>query len=123
MTENKTMQFVEWGGTDIDAVPRPMVAAGLNVNSSGWELPQHSHRKSELIYTIKGILTCEADGNLWTVPPQSAIWLPGSIPHKSQAFGELEFNVLLIEPDACSDLPKRCCMITVAPLLLNCSSA
>lgn len=111
------MLYVEWGDANVDDIPRPIVAAGLNRGTSSWELPEHQHRKCELIYTVRGILTCEAGGSLWTVPPQCALWIPANTPHKARSFGEVEFHVLLVDPNAGINLPRDCCTVSVSPLL------
>ncbi len=111
------LQYVQWGNADIDGIPRPIVAVGLNDVTSRLELPEHRHRKCELIYTVKGILTCEIDGNLWTVAPQSAVWIPSGTPHKCQAFGKTEYYVLFIDPDVSRNLSQSCCTMSVSPLL------
>jgi AraC-like DNA-binding protein/mannose-6-phosphate isomerase-like protein (cupin superfamily) len=111
------LQYVQWGGSDIDDIPRPIVAAGLNQVMSRLELPEHRHRKSELIYTVKGVLTCEIDGSLWTVPPQCAVWIPSGTPHRCQAFGKTEYYGLFIDPDVSRKLPQSCCTMSVSPLL------
>jgi AraC-like DNA-binding protein len=111
------LQYVEWGGADIDEIPRPIVAAGPNQVSSRLELPEHQHRKCELIYTVKGVLTCEIDGGLWTVSPQSAVWIPSDTSHKCQAFGKTEYYVIFIDPDVSRNLPRICCTMSVSPLL------
>ena len=66
------MRSVEIRGTNIDEIPRPLVAVGLDEVTYRYELPEHHHRKCELIYTVRGVLTCEADGHLWIIPPQCA---------------------------------------------------
>ena len=111
------MQSVELLDNDIDAIPRPMVMEGLDRTSSGWKLRQHRHRKCELIYTMRGTLACEVEGDLWSVPPQCAIWIPGGASHESWASGDIEFAVLFVDPDEAPYLPKTCCVMSVSPLL------
>ena len=111
------LQYVERGNSGIDEIPRPVVVAGPNRVASRLERAEHRHRKCELIYTLKGVLTCEIDGNLWTVPPQCAVWIPSGTPHKCQAFGKTEYYVLFFEPDVGSNLSRTCCTMFVSPLL------
>jgi len=111
------LQYVQCGNADIDAIPRPIVVVGLNQVTSRLERPEHQHRKSELIYTVRGVLTCEIEGSLWTVPPQSAVWIPFGTPHKCQAFGKTEYYVLFFDPDVSSSLPQTSCTMSVSSLL------
>jgi AraC-like DNA-binding protein/quercetin dioxygenase-like cupin family protein len=118
MSHSRTvLQYVEWGNSDIDEIPRPIVAAGLNQVTSGLELPEHQHRKCELIYTVKGVLTCEIGGSLWTVSPQCALWIPSGTPHKCQAFGKTDYYVLFIDPEVSRNLPRTCTTMSVSALL------
>ena len=111
------LQYVQCGNTDIDAIPRPIVVVGLNKVTNRLERQEHRHCKSELIYTVRGVLTCEIEGSLWTVPPQSAVWIPFGTPHKCQAFGKTEYYVLFFDPDVSSSLPQTSCTMSVSSLL------
>ena len=47
-----------------DWVPRRVVAAGGNIFGDGLEVTAHQHRKAQLIYMARGVLTCEASQGL-----------------------------------------------------------
>lgn len=111
------MQLIDIQGTNVDAIPCPLVAVGLDAVSGGYELPEHHHEKCELIYTVKGLLTCEADGHIWTIPPQCALWIPSGVLHRSWAFGRIESYALFIDQNLDVRLGGRCSAITVSPLL------
>ncbi|WP_372387241.1 helix-turn-helix domain-containing protein [Xanthomonas axonopodis] len=111
------MQLIDIQGTNVDGIPRPLVAVGLDAVSCKYELHEHHHEKCELIYTVKGLLSCEADGHIWTIPPQCALWIPSRIPHRSWAFGRIESYALFIAPDLDTGLGNRCCAVTVSTLL------
>ncbi len=123
-----TSDLAEW--LDPDEVPRPVVTVGTlgfdmqaldkkaaAVLRERKEMGFHQHRKAELMLAIRGVLTCEVDGGLWIVPPQSAIWVPGGVVHKFMASGPLECYVTFIEPDVASALPATCCALAATPLL------
>ena len=111
----------EW--TDPDLVPRPVVtmgAAGITTASLSpqeTETDFHRHRKGELILALRGVLTCEVEGSLWLVPPQSAIWVPGGVLHKVKAAGTVECYLVFIDPSVASSLPSNCCALSTTPLL------
>lgn len=117
------------GWTDPDLVPRPVVcvaAAGIDMRDferhepllrHRKEMGFHSHRKGELLLALRGLLTCEVEGGLWIVPPQSALWLPGGVSHKFTAADILECYVVFIDPLTASDLPAACCALSTTPLL------
>lgn len=118
----------EW--LDPDDVPRPVVtvgATGIDMKTldekaaalyrERKEMGAHRHRKGELLLAMHGVLTCEVEGSLWIVPPQSAIWVPGGVVHKFAAAGRLECYVAFIDPSVASNLPSTCCALSATPLL------
>jgi len=87
------------------------------VVTKGLELAMHTHRKAELILTLRGVVRCEADQGVWIVPPRCAVWIPDHVPHSVSAAGHVEVYVLFVEPDAARALPGQCCTLSISPLL------
>lgn len=83
----------------------------------GIELDAHHHRKAQLIYMVRGVLTCEVSQGLWIVPPQCAVWIPGGTRHSVKGVGDIEVYCLFLEPDSAPTLPDACCTVSVSPLL------
>jgi AraC-like DNA-binding protein len=102
---------------DIDNVPRPVFAIRATAACRDFETAGHQHRKAQLLYSVRGTLICEIEDGIWIVPPQCAVWIPGSLLHSARASGETECYCLFVEPDAMPDLPKTCCTISVSSLL------
>jgi AraC-like DNA-binding protein len=102
---------------DPDEVARPVLAVGLELVTGGLELDVHTHRKAQLFYMRRGEMTCEASNALWLVPPQSALWIPGGMPHRLKGRAPLEGLSLFVEPEAIATLPRECCAVSVSPLL------
>ena len=102
---------------DADLVPRAVVAVGATSASERWEHVQHTHRKGQLMYTLRGVIHCEIEAGIWIVPRQCALWIPGGMPHAARGSGEAEVYCLLIDPDAASALPSQCCTLAVSGLL------
>jgi hypothetical protein len=59
------------------ALRRKVITVGGEMNTAGWELDFHSHEKAQLLLSLSGVVTCEVEGGIWIVPPQSAIFVPG----------------------------------------------
>jgi AraC-like DNA-binding protein len=97
-------------------VARPANAIGLSMESGGLESEFHAHRESQLLYLVRGEGMCEASNALWIVPPQSALWIPGSVTHRIRARAPLEGYAVFVEPDAAPNLPTECCAVSVTPL-------
>ena len=85
--------------------------------TKGMELAMHEHRKAELILTLRGVVTCEADQGVWIVPPRCALWIPNNLPHSVTMAGNVEVYCLFVEPDAAPTLPRQCSTLSVSPLL------
>lgn len=103
---------------DPDTLPRPIVTVGVVLaDLGGIELDTHAHRKGQLMFVQRGALSCEVEGQLWIVPPGSAMWIPGGIRHSVKAADGLEGYNAFVDPDVAADLPADCRAIFVAPLL------
>ncbi|ABD87754.1 AraC family transcriptional regulator [Rhodopseudomonas palustris] len=105
----------EW--SDPDDIPRPVVAFGVTLAGPGLELAPHRHRKAQLLLSLRGVLTCEAQSGLWLVPPQHAIWIPGGALHAIRATGTIEGYDIFVEPALTLGMPASCCTMSVTPLL------
>ena len=100
-----------------DHVPRAVVVFGADLVTKAMELPVHQHRKAQLLLTLRGIVTCEADQSVWIVPPNCAVWIPGGLPHSMTISGNVELYCLFVEPDATPTLPRHCTTLSISPLL------
>lgn len=102
----------------VDEVPRDLVAVnGVGSLESMERSKRHRHEKAQLLYSARGVINCEVDDGVWIVPPQCAIWIPGSLPHAAFGSGEVECICLFVAPDAAANLPVKCCTIAVSGLL------
>ncbi len=99
------------------AARRKVVTVGGEANTAGWKLDFHSHKKAQLLLCLSGFVTCEVEGGIWLVPPQSAIFIPGGMVHRLVIAGEVRTYVALISVKSSLALPSRCSTITVTPLL------
>lgn len=101
---------------DPDATPRPAVARHLDFADYAAEVPVHTHRKGQLILALFGAVVCRAENDIWIVPPDCAVWIPGGIPHSATATWNAHLNYLFIEPGAAA-LPEKCCTLAISPLI------
>jgi AraC-like DNA-binding protein/quercetin dioxygenase-like cupin family protein len=104
---------------DPDLVPRPVMAVGASIvtGPGGMEAEAHHHRKAQLMYMARGVLTCEVSHGLWIVPPQCAVWIPGGTQHSVKGVGAIEVYCLFVEPASAPTLPDACCTVSVSPLM------
>jgi AraC-like DNA-binding protein len=101
----------------LEEVPRIVTAVGVDMVTDGVEMGTHSHRKGQLVLTLRGVVRCEADKGVWIVPPRCAVWIPSDHPHSVSVAGDVEVYCLFVDPDAAPSLPGQCCALSVSPLL------
>ncbi|SEJ88355.1 AraC-type DNA-binding protein [Achromobacter sp. NFACC18-2] len=98
-----------------DGLARPVVAIG-NDYPRGELLPDHAHRRAQLLYGATGVMhVATRDGN-WVVPPQRAVWIPAGVTHRVRMLG-VSTRSAYIEPGAARAGSKSCEVIEVSPLL------
>lgn len=98
------------------AVARPANAIGISMEAGGLESEFHTHVESQLLFQVRGELTCEASNALWIVPPQSALWVPGGVSHRIRGRAPLEGYSVFVERRAGANLPQECCAVSVSAL-------
>lgn len=102
---------------DPDTLRRSLVTLGMIAIIDGWRKERHSHRRGALIFNVKGLVTCEAEGGLWMVPPHCALWIPGGVVHAPHLAGNLECYTVFIEPERVPSMMQSCATIHVTPLM------
>lgn len=104
------------GADSIDDIPHP-VFSFITEMDSVTEMRPHSHNKAQLMYVISGVLTMEAAGGIWTVPPHCALWIPTGISHSGRASGPIRIGNLYIDSALSTGLDQTCGILFVQPLL------
>jgi len=105
-----------WSNLDVDDLSAPVIAVRVDVVGTKGEVPDHRHRKGQLVFALGGGVTCRVPNGLWMVPPHCAVWIPGGMQHSNLATANARLFFLYIEPDIV-DLPDRCCTLSISPLL------
>jgi len=101
---------------DPDLTPLPAVAHQLDFADHQAEVPLHVHRKGQLILALHGAVTCTTGNEIWIVPPNCGVWIPGGVPHSAHATVNARLNYLFVEPGAAS-LPEYSCTLSVSPMI------
>lgn len=101
---------------DPDSTSSPVVARHIDFVDYAAEVPVHTHRKGQLIIALYGAVICRAENDIWIVPPDCAVWIPGGVPHSAKATWNAHLNYLFIEPGAAA-LPEKCCTLAISPLV------
>lgn len=105
--------------SDPDDIPRAVTVGGIDTGdaSTELELDFHSHRKAQLFFIARGLVTCESRHGMWTVPPQSALWIPAGAEHRLQVSGQLEAYAAFLDPALVPTMPAVCRTVEMSPLL------
>ena len=77
----------------------------------------HEHRKAQLVYSPDGVLRVVTGAGTFVVPPEWAVWVPSWVHHDVQASTLLTLRSVYVEPESAINLPDRCCVVSVPPLL------
>jgi AraC-like DNA-binding protein len=77
----------------------------------------HEHRKAQLVYSPDGVLRVVTGAGTFVVPPEWAVWVPSWVRHDVQASTPLTLRSVYVEPESAINLPDRCCVVSVPPLL------
>lgn len=101
---------------DPDLADRPAVARLLDFADYEAEVPVHVHRRGQLILALHGAVTCTADDEIWIVPPDCGVWIPGGMPHSVRTTANARLSYLFVEPGA-ANLPEVCCTLSISPLV------
>jgi AraC-like DNA-binding protein len=111
-------QFLQypWTNFDVDEIVIPAISVRVDVVKTGAEVPDHQHRKGQLVFALAGGVTCRIPDGLWMAPAHCAVWIPGGVKHSNIATGNAKLFFVYIEPGA-ADLPDRCCTFSISPLL------
>ncbi|GGI23859.1 transcriptional regulator [Bradyrhizobium guangdongense] len=105
-----------WVDLDVDDRSAPVIAVRVDADGTKEEVPEHSHRKGQLVMSLGGGVTCRIPSGLWMVPPHCAVWIPSRMPHSNRATANARLFFVYVEAELV-DLPDRCCTISISPLL------
>ena len=50
----------------------------------------HAHDEAQLIFAASGTMQVYTDAGRWLVPPQLAVWVPASVPHRTEMLSDTE---------------------------------
>ena len=103
-------------GEQEDGFGKAISSASVERTLFGQTVP-HKHRRAQLIYVVSGVITVEASGSIWTVPPRCAFWLPSGTMHSGGSSGHVQVGKLYMEPDLAEGLSPTCGIFLVRPLL------
>ncbi len=96
--------------------PRPVVVI-CNDFCRGAVIPQHHHRRSQLVYGASGTMLVGTEHGQWMVPADRAVWIPGGVKHHLRMIDNVTTVTLWVGADAHADLPASCEVVDMSPLM------
>lgn len=100
----------------LDQAQQPVTGLQVELVFVGDTEP-HKHRKDQLLYVIRGLITVQTEQGLWTVPPHCAIWIPGQVMHFARATSQASVANLYMEPQQHRAGLAQCGILFAQPLL------
>jgi len=107
---------------DLESIPRAVVWRVRNYEN-GLVVESHHHRRAQLLFASKGVMTVETKQGIWVVPPKRAVWIPPFMDHAVSSRGHLNMRSLYFDPAVVKNLPTTCMVVTVSPLFRELSLA
>jgi AraC-like DNA-binding protein len=105
-----------WPELDVDDRSAPVIAVRVDADGTQAEVPDHWHRKGQLVFSLGGGVTCRVPSGLWLAPPHCGVWIPSGMAHSNLATANARLFFVYIESEVV-DLPDHCCTISISPLL------
>ena len=101
----------------LDSTPRAVIAVGNDHLPGARSV--HTHRRSQLLCTITGVVTLWTEQGSWVAPPKRAVWIPAGVPHAIRMSGPASTCSVYVQASVASRrrLPGACCVVAVSPLL------
>ncbi len=102
----------------LDLLPSDPPVMALAVDyPHGHVIPPHRHARAQLLFAVEGVMTVEADGGRWVVPPVRAVWLPAGVLHQVRMSGDVRMRTVFVNAAASPNLPAHNCVLDISPLL------
>ena len=81
------------------------------------QVPFHFHEFAQVLYASSGSMTVEAEGSMWVIPPQRAVWIPPQVEHSISMHGAVLMKSVYLRPRVAKVMPRECAVLNVTPLL------
>lgn len=89
----------------------------LRSHAAGSTVPMHCHEQGQLSVVTQGTMMVMAEEGVWLAPPGRGIWVPPSVAHGA-VYSESSVHIrIFFESSQSVNLPVRCRIVDVTPLL------
>ena len=95
----------------------PMIISAVSHSSQRVTL-RHSHSRGQLLGTLQGLISIEAESCQWVVPATHSVWIPPNVQHSLlRTHGPFEGWSIYIQKNACTKLPVKPYILELSDLL------
>lgn len=101
---------------DPDSFDGPIVSLSVAVERSKQSVPMHAHMRGQLTLARRGSVVCELESGIWLIPPDSALWIPGGIMHKTSVDADSTVSYIYVD-QALVEMPKAPGTLQLTPLV------
>ncbi|TVQ30507.1 MAG: AraC family transcriptional regulator [Phycisphaeraceae bacterium] len=109
------MPCIRQSGAAVESAP---IVRSLGLRfASGHRIDDHGHTWAQVVFAARGVMSVEAMGKQWVVPPSRSVWMPAGVPHSIEVVGETWMRTVYLRPDIAAALPDAVRVIDVSPLL------
>jgi AraC-like DNA-binding protein len=83
----------------------------------GHVIAPHAHRRDQLVYATRGVMTVTTGEGSWVVPTHRAVWIPAGVAHSIAMSGSVQMRTLYMRTRMAKALPSACCVVVISALL------
>jgi len=80
-------------------------------------VPEHAHKRHQLLYATKGLMQLYIESKIWLVPSDRAIFIPAGMLHSIRMLSPVVMRTLYIDINSTLDITKTLKVISVTPLM------
>ncbi|KAA0969520.1 AraC family transcriptional regulator [Aureimonas fodinaquatilis] len=109
----------EPSGTAFIRDPLRPILTYRRILPAGRSVRPHSHARSQLLWSMRGVLRLISGASVWVVPPSHAVWVPGGLAHQVATETEVEFLNLYVDPSRplrAGSSAEACTVLMLTPL-------
>lgn len=93
------------------------VVAAAGDYPDGHRVAPHSHRRSQLLHALSGVVLVSTAQGRWIVPPDHAMWIPAGVVHAVEMLGAVRMRSAYLLPDAAPGLPSSLHVVAMTGLM------
>jgi AraC-like DNA-binding protein/mannose-6-phosphate isomerase-like protein (cupin superfamily) len=106
---NRRLDWIEAAADD--------VVAAAGDYPDGHRVAPHSHRRSQLLHALSGVVLVSTAQGRWIVPTDHAMWIPAGVTHSVEMLGDVRMRSAYVLPGAAPGLPSALHVLSMTGLM------